>query len=83
MSTEFSISSISMQVKTLAIPCSRCRHLQKLEFLGNDRVFIQCRYQSLEKNITEMIKLGGRCVNYSESIESLQGILKSECEEHQ
>lgn len=81
MSSQFDLANVSTQVKTLIIPCSRCRHLHKMEFLNDDRVLISCKYQTLEKKFNEMVKVAGKCPYYCESIENLEEVLKSELNE--
>ncbi|MCF2141872.1 MAG: hypothetical protein K9W44_17605 [Candidatus Lokiarchaeota archaeon] len=78
MSTKNTTWEISPQLKTLIIPCSRCRHLKKIEFLQLDQIFMECECYQIKDTLTELIKFSRVCEHYSESLKQLKEILKSD-----
>lgn len=70
--------SASPQLKTLIIPCSRCKNCQKIEFLEQTRVFVECTYYKLDEFLADLVKKTRICEYYCESIENLRANLNNE-----
>ncbi|MHA1520366.1 MAG: hypothetical protein ACTSRK_09300 [Promethearchaeota archaeon] len=72
---ELATLASSSQLKTLVIPCSRCKSCRRIEFLSSDTVYIDCEHFKLEDKITEIVKKTRVCLYYCESIDHLKKML--------